>query len=103
MKTKMFKTALGMSSVPTEEGVYLISTSPVGEPRIREGQDCSFEEQNAEHLFSDGTTRISERYYSRIIVPKGKEGHDFCGYCGADNGVNGILRVGFDCYNCNSN
>lgn len=29
--------------------------------------------------------------------------HDICIYCGADNGVDGISRVGFDCYYCGSN
>jgi hypothetical protein len=44
-----------------------------------------------------------EKLNRENIIPEGKEGHDFCHYCGADNGLNGEYRQGFDCYQCLSN
>lgn len=41
------------------------------------------------------------RYYSE--TDSKNVGHDFCAYCGADNGSSGELWVGYDCVQCGSN
>jgi hypothetical protein len=45
-----------------------------------------------------GGTRISG-----FFSEQGKEDNDYCCYCGADNGLNGEFRVGWDCGNCGGN
>jgi hypothetical protein len=45
----------------------------------------------------------AEKGLREIIVPVGLEDHDFCGYCGAGNGIGGAYRVGYDCCYCGGN
>lgn len=55
------------------------------------------------HLITgEQVQRVVVRYYVRpsALAPAG---HDVCLYCGADNGLRGELREGFDCYYCGSN
>ena len=49
-------------------------------------------------------TKVIKDFFKDIShTPEGKEHHDYCGYCGADNGEFGELRQGWDCYMCGSN
>ncbi len=44
------------------------------------------------------------RFVSKSIFNQTKNhNHDICIYCGADNGINGEFRHGWDCHACQSN
>src|SRR5690606_38459073 len=55
------------------------------------------------HLITgEQVQRVIARYYSRPSS-SAPQGHDVCLYCGADNGLHGELRDGWDCHLCGGN
>lgn len=55
------------------------------------------------HLITgEQVQRVIARYYIRPSS-SAPAGHDVCLYCGADNGPDGELRVGWDCHFCGNN
>lgn len=77
--------------------VEVIGTDEVRDEYTRYGQVLTVIEHWSEPYGDKRTIHID------WIVRPEYEGHDLCGYCGADNGVNGEYRHGFDCCACGSN
>lgn len=72
---------------------------PVGDYRLEEKLHVWELVQDA--IDKDG--KVSYGYFSYQLIPEADREHDFCLYCGADNGPHGELRQGFDCYWCGGN
>ena len=93
----------------TERGEPLLYEGGIrryGRSRLQDGADCPFRIQSGLRTWLDDTTdaphhtEVLRGFYREIVPPSGKKGHDFCGYCGADNGATGELRHGWECYWC---
>lgn len=82
---------------------YIISEERTGTVSLRNGVDVNFEVQDCLRTFSDGSQEVINDFFSKMLIEPGKEHFDYCVYCGANNGVGGESRQGWDCYMCGGN
>lgn len=87
----------------SEELLFEVAMVPFGEPRVKVGSCADYEFRDGRCLWSNGKIEIFPDYFKRIIPHPGMEDHDFCSYCGTDNGLHGALRECHDCWRCSGN
>jgi hypothetical protein len=80
--------------------VVELGVFPDGEVRAIQLDGAIRLKQDGLRWWSDGDIIRIPGYFTRDIPDPGFEGHDFCPWCGTNNGLNGCLREGWDCYGC---
>jgi hypothetical protein len=85
------------------EDVVLLATVPFGDVAVLDFEAATRSVQDGLEFWSDGTTKLIRSRFLRDEMKPGFETHDLCVYCAADNGPNGELRQGYDCWNCGGN